>query len=641
MARILVIDDAADIRTLVTRVLEKTGHRVAAVESADLGLAELRREAFDVVLLDMEMPGINGVACLATIRSDPALARTPVFMVTATPLREVVVCVAKLGVSGIVIKKGNWVPGLIGQVGKVVASAAGSSAETVRSEPKASSAEIRSEAVPPMPLVKERSPPPTQGLAPHSAASRPPAGPASAANAAEPWLPPDIRESDDPITSERAMEVLRTLKPIIARSELLDAMLAETVSVRALKPAAQQVLTLTGRAESSVHAVVKAIRQDQALSLRILKMANSTLYARGDRVDSVAKAVARIGLAQIRSAVLGAAVLDAFGSFSGSEGFRADWFWEHSTACGLLATRLSRAFDRPQEHCETMFTAGLLHDLGRLLYAEQLPEHYPRVVLTAERLELPLETVESRLMLLNHADITDRLLRHWNFAPAMIAPVAFHHLSVGNIRSTAPRSADDVVILALANRLAHAMLAGSSGNEVLYPIEDFVDHLRLNARGIGELLAKASDELADLRINMLMHAGESGRPFLDLVRERLGDVYPLTLAVRPEIDPMSIMAGMLRRGAGPRDANLITLRVCTPQERVAAKRLLDGAWKGAGDEMASRAPLPVLVVGDSKSCLFPEGVLSDRAVRQVTLPRGLGRLLRDMRELALVEHADA
>jgi HD-like signal output (HDOD) protein len=632
MADILYIDDAPEVLALVKKFLEKAGHRLTGVESAEIGLAELRRGAFDAVLLDMEMPGINGPACLAMIRSDPAIAHTPVFMVTATPLREVVLCVAKLGVSGIIIKKDNWVPGLVEQVEKFAASVSGPSARAAGGAPKSEPFGPRAARAP----ARRAAAPPSAQAA--GDAPRPSVAPVG--RTLEPWLPPEVRASDGPMTDERAMEALRSLKPIISRSELIDSMLAETASVRALRPAAQQVLTLTGRAESSVQSIVNAIRQDQALSLRMLKMANSTLYARGDRVDNVAKAVARIGLAQIRSAVMSVAVLDAFGSFSGSDVFRADWFWEHSAACGLMASRLSRAFDRPSEHCETMFTTGLLHDLGRLLYAEHLPEHYPRVVQTADRLGLPLETVESRLLLVNHADITDRLLRHWNFSPTMIAPVALHHLSVANIKATAPRSADDVILLALANRLAHAMLAGCSGNEVLYSVEEFVDHLRLDAARVGELLARAHEELADLRVNMLLHAGEPGPPYLDTVRNRLGSVRPLPLALRPEIDPVSIMVRALFDGAACDDPNLITLRIRSPQERMAAKGLLDDKCPDAA--AANRAPdaLPVLVVGDSRSCLLQEGVLGDRPSRQVTLPRSLARVFRDMQELVLI-HQEA
>jgi HD-like signal output (HDOD) protein/CheY-like chemotaxis protein len=635
MARVLVIDDAADIRVLLTKSLERAGHQVAAAASADEGLAELRRSRIDVVLLDLEMPVKDGVACLATIRSDQALARTPVVMVTGTPLREVVQRVVQLGVQGIVIKKDNWVPGLVEQVGKLLTAAPPSAAAPpteVSASSSAPAAAARASAGPGGALAGGFGPAvPSASAAPSAASKAAPASVAAGTSGSrlvvESWSSPVISDAEGAMTGERAMELLKSLKPMIARSELLEKMLAEAASVPAIRPAVQQVLRLTERAESSIQTIANAVRQDQALSLRILRMANSSLYAHGERVDSVAKAISRIGLAQIRDVVLSVAIVDAFGTVAAQGSFRPDWFWEHATACGLLATRLAQACGRPKDYCETMFTAGLLHDLGRLLFAEHLPEHYPKVVETAERLELPLETVESRLLLLNHADITDRLLRHWKFPASLIAPVAMHHLSVGNITAAAPRSANDVVPLALANRLAHAMLMGSSGNEVLYPLEDFVDHLRLDAGRIAEICGNATTELADLRLNMLMHSGESGHPYVDAVRARLGDVRPLTLALQPATDPMSIMVGMLLGGAEPAEPNLITLRIRTPSERAGAMRLLDEALSSADVAM------PVLVLGNSRACLLGEGSLGGRPTRQVTLPLGLGRLLREMQRL--------
>ncbi len=645
-----MIDDASDVRTLIGRSLERAKHQVALASSTDEGVAQLRLKKFDLVLLDLEMPVKDGIACLSIIRHDAALARTPVIMVTGTPLREVLLRVVQLGIQGIVIKKDNWIPVLMDQIAKLLAAAPAAA-------PAAASTAIRSAAAPASRGARAPSETPAMasGTPRHVAPPVPPPTPGATigqptapkaphpadALALEPWMSPVVNVDAPPPTSEQALEMLKALKPMIARSELLETMLTETVSARAIKPAVQQVLRLTERADSSVQAIAGAIRQDQALSLRILKMANSALYAHGDSVDTVSKAVSRIGLAQIRDVVLGVAVLDAFGKASVHGSFRPEWFWEHGAACGLLATRLSQACGRPKEHCDTMFTAGLLHDLGRLLFAEHLPEHYPKVIQTAEHLELPLEIVESRLLLLNHADITDRLLHHWKFPPTLIAPVAMHHMSLGNIKQTAPRLADDIVPLALANRLAHAMLAGSSGNEVLYPLEDLVEHLRIDDRVLAQLCIKAHDELADLRVNMLMHSSESTRSYIDDVRERLGDVRPLTLATHPDTDPMSIMARALSGGIAPIAPNIITLRVRAPNDRVACMRLLQDATESTAKGALPGNLLPVLVVGNSKACLFADGTLGDRLVRQVTLPLGLNRLIRQMRELTGIQSVSA
>ena len=171
-----------------------------------------------------------------------------------------------------------------------------------------------------------------------------------------------------------------------------------------------------------------------------------------------------------------------------------------------------------------MFTAGLLHDVGRMLFAERLGDRYTEVIDTADKLGLPLETVESRLLLINHADLTDRLLRQWNFSPELINPIALHHLSVGNIRRMVPRMVEQVSTLALANRLAHALLLGSSGNDAVYPIEEFVQALNLSADVIREICRTVPDETLDLRIAMLSHsaAARDASSCLDTARAALG-----------------------------------------------------------------------------------------------------------------------
>jgi len=66
-------------------------------------------------------------------------------------------------------------------------------------------------------------------------------------------------------------------------------------------------------------------------------------------------------------------------------------------------------------------------------------------------------------------DVMDRILQMWRFPQHLIKPIAMHHMSIGNIRQLAPSLVKPIGILALANRLAHALLLGASGNVAVYP----------------------------------------------------------------------------------------------------------------------------------------------------------------------------
>jgi two-component system alkaline phosphatase synthesis response regulator PhoP len=83
MARILVIEDEPDIRTLLRFNLEREGHMVMVASSGNDGLHELRRQAFDLVLLDLMLPDRDGLEVCRIMRADATLAAIPIIMVTA------------------------------------------------------------------------------------------------------------------------------------------------------------------------------------------------------------------------------------------------------------------------------------------------------------------------------------------------------------------------------------------------------------------------------------------------------------------------------------------------------------------------------------------------------------------------------
>lgn len=614
MSKIVLIDDAPEQRVLVTTILRATGHEVAAAASTDEGMTLLGRWLPDVILLDLEMPVKDGVACLALIRAQPEMANLPVLMVTGTPVREVVLRIAKLGVQGIVSKDGNYMQCLKDRIVKVLASpAAGpSTVSAARSEEVRLNPAHPAQAMPHsnlMPICKSQ-----------YYADEGPVGSGRPASVS-------AKQGAIPIrTSDQAGDQLGSMKPLAIKSEMLEKLIDDSVAVRALKPAVQQVLRVLDSPDCSAQRLASAIRQDQALSIRIVKVANSSLYGRGDYADSVLKAVSRIGVEQIRATVLSVEIVDAFSKVVFQNRIQPEWFWEHAITVGVLATRLSQLSGQNFEKCDTAFTAGLLHDIGRLVLAEHASTYYAEVIATADKLELPLEQVETRLLQMNHAYLTDRLLRSWMFPADLVSIVSLHHLGMSNLKHVAPRLADEGAVLALANGLAHTMLLGTSGNDALYPLAEYADFLRLDTASVVDLCTTADAEVADLRSSLFAMGSGDVPCYADQVRNAWANVRPSVLTTEPFVDPVTMF---LSRVAGGVDRpNLLVLRVRTPEERTEATRLL-ASHDLNFDPDHDTGPLPVLVVADSSSCLCKAGALGNRVVGQVVLPICLSRLLRE------------
>lgn len=103
--KFLVVDDFSTMRRIVRNLLKELGYtNVDEAEDGAMGLSKLRNEHFDFVITDWNMPVMDGLTMLQTIRADPALCKLPVLMVTAEAKKENIIAAAQAGASGYVVK---------------------------------------------------------------------------------------------------------------------------------------------------------------------------------------------------------------------------------------------------------------------------------------------------------------------------------------------------------------------------------------------------------------------------------------------------------------------------------------------------------------------------------------------------------
>jgi hypothetical protein len=193
-----------------------------------------------------------------------------------------------------------------------------------------------------------------------------------------------------------------------------------------------------------------------------------------------------------------------------------------------------------------------------LILFEHVPDAYAHVWDAAERLDLPLEAVEEKLMLLDHCDVLERALERWQFPRDFIAPVVNHHRSVATIRRLGAQHSEPVAIISLADRLAHALLLGSSGNDVIYPFEELAEFLSLTPPVLAEIARKVADETRDLKFSMLARAHETAWPdFAMQIKERIGEpLRPLYLSPDSDADAFRMFVDRVTSAAGDGTPNV-------------------------------------------------------------------------------------
>jgi len=245
---------------------------------------------------------------------------------------------------------------------------------------------------------------------------------------------------------------MRTALRPITHDELLSAL-------RDLPPLPSVVLELVqslGREELSAAHFATKISQDQALVAKTLRLANSSFYGRGRQVGSVAEAIGVLGLRTVRGVVTAAGLA---GSFGRTPGFDHDVFWRHSIASALCAQELAGELRR--DDADLAFTAGLLHDIGRLALASTFAPAYAEVEQWRRDRDCPDGDAERAVLGFDHTEVGGLIASHWNFAPAIVAAIREHH---------APPAGAELTLTGIAHvadAVAHALgLAGDADEAV-------------------------------------------------------------------------------------------------------------------------------------------------------------------------------
>ncbi len=103
--RFLVVDDFSIMRRIIRNLLKELGYtNVSEAEDGNSALSQLKRDSFDFIVSDWNMPGMDGLELLQAVREDPALCKIPMLMVTAEAKKDNIIAAAKAGASGYIVK---------------------------------------------------------------------------------------------------------------------------------------------------------------------------------------------------------------------------------------------------------------------------------------------------------------------------------------------------------------------------------------------------------------------------------------------------------------------------------------------------------------------------------------------------------
>jgi HD-like signal output (HDOD) protein len=172
-----------------------------------------------------------------------------------------------------------------------------------------------------------------------------------------------------------------------------------------------------------VQKVTDLLAQDKSLAAQCLHMANSPLFGRWQKTESLRGAVVSLGFRHVSDIAMSCSVLNLLPEDKTS--LDPVVFWEHSLACALVCRRLAREIKLGDPG--KAYLAGLLHDLGIIVLLWILPKEFRQAFEMAKAEGIPLHEAEKRTLGFTHCDSGRLLAEKWELAPDLVEVLTHHH----------------------------------------------------------------------------------------------------------------------------------------------------------------------------------------------------------------------
>lgn len=262
---------------------------------------------------------------------------------------------------------------------------------------------------------------------------------------------------------ERACNLQRLINDDVVRS-----IVGKVESLPSVPRVYSQLVSALGDERTEVEDVARILSQDMAMCAKVLQIANSAFFRLPRSISKVKEAVIYLGFTTIKQVLLTAEVFSMAAGRPSCKGLSLDRLQQHS----LLVANIAAGFFDDRQLKDDAFSAGLLHDIGKLVLAVELPDHVAQVVQLVRAEGVSMHDAELRLFGATHAEVGGYLLGLWGLPYTMVEAAANHHAPErvecrGLELVSAVRIAD-----VLANQQLLPVMAGSAaeGPEVLVPL---------------------------------------------------------------------------------------------------------------------------------------------------------------------------
>jgi HD-like signal output (HDOD) protein len=244
----------------------------------------------------------------------------------------------------------------------------------------------------------------------------------------------------------------------------LKELLARLESLPSLPEVYAELLAEIQAPNSSFRRVGDLIARDVGMTAKILQIVNSAFFGLGRRILNPQDAVAMLGYDTLKALVLSTKIFSQFDA-KRVRCLDLNALWQHSMNTGMFARTIGVGEKLARTAQDEAFTAGVLHDVGKLILAHNFPEIYADVIMRSRAQQRPAVELEQECFGASHAELGAYLLGLWGIGEEVVGAIAYHERPP---RTSAPSRV--LAVVYAANALEH-MLSGTPGDEAAAAVD--------------------------------------------------------------------------------------------------------------------------------------------------------------------------
>jgi CheY-like chemotaxis protein/HD-like signal output (HDOD) protein len=404
----LVVDDMTIIREPVAASLRAAGYQTICAASGEEALLRIRAQRPQLVLLDLSMPGMSGLATLKVIRSEPALAGLQVILLTASSDKSQIIQAARLGVRDYLLKSNFSTEDLLARVTKY------------------------------MPLK---------------------------ASAGEESTTPSSNSPCDPVAKDALGQTDQNEQKVkqVSRTEAMRRI--ARAEIKAMPSAVADLIAMAGSPRASITEAAEILKQDPMLSARVLRLANSAAFSsQRVRISTIDEAAKNVGLAALRNLAASAGIFDMAGGASDER------FLRILQNCLAVSTLMDQLAPQNDESAHGLaYVIGLCQSLPDMMLRQYFRSEYEQAILQAQRTGASWRQVVGEVFDIPYANLMWELLNRLGLpAPVTTSIREFfdHDPNESRIRMRSPLAR----LLVIANYCAAGLMLNPRLDEPLRPI---------------------------------------------------------------------------------------------------------------------------------------------------------------------------